>query len=126
MWLCGELKACLKLTLWKDLFPRRTRHCNTLSSPLRISGDCVALDTESCTVGAGVAAVSGAASGVTALVSGDERHGATHRLTPMKHSQSLQPGVQLHVHVSQSLQARPVLYVSANTRQSQWLLTLFF
>lgn len=33
-------------------------------------------------------------------------------------SQFLQAGVQLHVHVSEGLQARPVLYVSANTTES--------
>lgn len=33
-----------------------------------------------------------------------------------KHSQLLQAGVELHVHVSEGLQARPVLDVSANTK----------
>lgn len=33
----------------------------------------------------------------------------------LEYSQFLQTSVQLHVHVSEGLQARPVLYVSANT-----------
>lgn len=33
-------------------------------------------------------------------------------MCPLHHSQSLKPGVQLHVHARQRLQARPVLNVS--------------